>query len=370
MKKFLVSTLTGALLCALPFSAALADLSLTGKVAASATVEIYAPIGGKVESISAEKGQFVHAGDILASLSTEKIYAPESGAVTGLFGEAGDSAEIISERYGAVLSIEGESVYTISASTDNAYNKTANKFVHVGESVYLSCYSDGAHTGSGKITAIEGTNYTVEVLSGEFLIGETVSVYRGEDNTAANRIGRGELTRKNPTAVTASGSIVSFAVADGDRVEKGDLLFETLSGSFDGLYMSGRHILASEDGVVAGLNLEKGAILEKGAVAAVLYPASAMRIETSIPESDLSAVREGDPVSIELIWNQDAEISYSGVVSRISAVANAAEGGEESVVSYAAYVDFTPDEDTRYGMSAVVTVPDAKTAEAQSDEGM
>lgn len=372
MKRQLKTILTGATLCALLSPAALADaISFTGTVAAGKTLEIYAPIGGTVDSVAVEPGQAVRAGDVVATLATEKVYATESGVVTGLFGQIGDSAETVAQRYGAVLYIEGESVYTISASTDNAYNKTENKFVHVGEEVYLSCYSDGTHTGTGVITAIEGTDYTVEVRSGDFLVGETVSVFRGESTASANRIGRGTLNRKNPTAVTAEGSIASFAVKDGDAVQRGDLLFETLSGSFDGLYMSGSDILAGADGVVAQVNLEQGAKLEKGSVAAVLYPEGAMRVEAQLEEANLSAVSVGDPVSVELIWNQDEEVSYPGKIAMISAVATEAEGasaGENSAVTYTVYVDFTPDKNTRYGMSAVVSTLDVEAEEETDDE--
>ena len=372
MKRQLKTILTGATLCALLSPAALADaISFTGTVAAGRTLEIYAPIGGTVDSVAVEPGQAVRAGDVVATLATEKVYATESGVVTGLFGQIGDSAETVAQRYGAVLYIEGESVYTISASTDNAYNKTENKFVHVGEEVYLSCYSDGTHTGTGVITAIEGTDYTVEVRSGDFLVGETVSVFRGESTASANRIGRGTLNRKNPTAVTAEGSIASFAVKDGDAVQRGDLLFETLSGSFDGLYMSGSDILAGADGVVAQVNLEQGAKLEKGSVAAVLYPEGAMRVEAQLEEANLSAVSVGDPVSVELIWNQDEEVSYPGKIAMISAVATEAEGasaGENSAVTYTVYVDFTPDKNTRYGMSAVVSTLDVEAEEETDDE--
>ena len=128
------AVLTGAIACALLAQGALAEtISFTGTVTAKSTSEIYAPIGGTVESVHAVAGQQVRAGDVLATLATTKVYAPEDGVITGLFAQAGDSAEAVAQRYGAVLYIEGESVYTISASTENAYNTTANKFVHVGE---------------------------------------------------------------------------------------------------------------------------------------------------------------------------------------------------------------------------------------------
>lgn len=369
-KHILPALLAAALLasqCALAES-----ITFTGTVAASKTVEVYAPIGGKVEAVSVEAGQQVSAGETLATLSTTKVYAEEAGTVTGVFGQPGDSAETVGSLYGAVVSIEGESVYSIAASTDNAYNSTATKFIHVGEAVYLSCYSDGTHTGAGVVTAVEGTDYTVRVTSGEFLIGETVNVYRSESAVSSMRIGRGTLNRVSPTAVTGTGSIVSIAVQPGDAVQRGDLLFETLDGAFDGLYMSGNEITADADGTVSQLNVQQGGTVQKGDVVAVLYPQGAMRVEAQVAEANLASIAVGDPVSIELIWNQDEEVTYPGTISGISALADST--GEsmdgESTVTFTVYVDFTPDENTRYGMSAVVTTLDgeALTEEAEPIE--
>ena len=351
--------------------AALADsITFTGTVAASKTHEVYAPIGGKVLTVSGDVGDNVTAETVLVALSTTKVYAEEDGTVTGVFGQPGDSAETISGLYGSVVSIEGQSVYSIAASTTNAYNTTATKFVHVGESVYLSCYSDGSHTGTGVITAIEGTDYTVRVTSGEFLVGETVNVYRGESATSTKRIGRGTLNRTSPTAVTGSGSIVSIAVSVGDTVRRGDLLFETLDGSFDGLYMSGSEITAGINGIISQLNILQGSTVQKDEVVAVLYPEGAMRIEASVDEANLASIHVGDPVSVELIWNQDEEVTYPGTISGISAIAdsNESQGGEtESSVTYTVYIDFTPDENTRYGMSAIVTTQDTDPVEAPEE---
>jgi len=337
---------------------ALADtISFEGTVAPVNTQEIYAPIGGNVRRVTVEIGQAVKAGDVLATLDTTKVYAKESGTITGLFGQPGDNAETVAQKYGAVMYIEGESVYSITASTDQAYDKTANQFVHVGEPVYLSCYSDSSHTGVGVITSIQGADFVVKVLSGEFLIGETVSVYRGETAKTVNRIGRGKLTRTNPTAVTGTGSIVSFAVSNGDTVQRGDLLFEMLNGDFDGLYMSGNQITAGSDGVIAELNLSQGGKIDKDSVAAVLYPANGMRIEAQVEEISLAEISVGDPVIIEFLWNQDAEVTYEGTISMISYIATttASSMEESGIATYTVYIDFTPDENTRYGMSAIIS---------------
>lgn len=345
-------------------------ITFTGTVAAGATHEVYAPIGGTVDKVEAVAGQRVGEDDVLVRLSTTKVYAEEDGTVTGVFGVPGDNAETVASKYGAVMYIEGESVYSIAASTDNAYNSTATKFVHVGEEVCLNCYSDGKHTGSGVITAIEGTDYTVRVTSGEFLIGETVNVYRGESAVSTKRIGRGTLNRTSPTAVTGSGSIVALAVSAGDAVKRGDLLFETLDGSFDGLYMSGSDITAGVAGIVSQIDAQQGAKIEKDSVVAVLYPENSMRVEAQIEEANLACVHVGDPVSIELVWNQDEGIAYDGTIAMISAIADSADAAAEGEgsVTYTVYIDFTPDENTRYGMSAVVTTLDGEEETAEAEE--
>ena len=135
--------------------------------------------------------------------------------------------------------------------------------------------------------------------------------------------------------------------------------------------MSGSDICAESDGVVARVNLEQGAKLEKGGVAAVLYPEGAMRVEAQLEEANLSAVSVGEAVSVELIWNQDDEVNYPGKISMISAVATEtgeANADSDGAVTYTVYVDFTPDENTRYGMSAVVTTLDEVAEEASEDE--
>ena len=304
-----------AIAAALPLSVASAA-SFSGVVAASRTVEVYAPIGGQIAQVNVRAGDVISAGDAIAELKAQAVCAEAAGTVTGVFAEPGDNAETVTGKYGALMYIEEESVYSISASTENAYNTTANKFVHVGEAVYLSCYSDASHTGTGVITAIEGTSYSVDVTSGSFLVGETVNVYRGA--AAASRIGRGTLNRKSPTAVTAQGSVVSVAVQDGDAVQKGDLLLTTLSGDFDGLYMSGASIVSQVGGTVARVNLEQGASTEKGSVAAVIYPEGEMRIEASVSEYDLAQLAVGDTVNVELLWNQDSGASYRKILHRMS----------------------------------------------------
>ena len=154
-------------------------------------------------------------------------------------------------------------------------------------------------------------------------------------------------------------------------MQRGDLLFETLDGSFNGLYMSGIDITAGVDGTISRIDAQQGSAIQKDSVVAVLYPEGSMRIEAQIEEANLASIAVGDPVSIELLWNQDEDVTYDGTITMISAIADSAdaddktaEGETEDAVTYTVYIDFTPDENTRYGMSAVITTLEAQEAEA------
>ena len=136
-------------------------LSLNGTIEAGVTVPVYAPIGGTVESVNVETGMHVKAGEVLFTYRTEKVYAAEDGIVTGVFAQAGDDAENVTEKYGADLYIEGITLYSISANTSKAYSSVETMLVHTGETVYIVCRTDASRKGVGLITGVDGSSYTV-----------------------------------------------------------------------------------------------------------------------------------------------------------------------------------------------------------------
>lgn len=325
------------------------SLSLNGKVEAGVTVPVYAPIGGTVENVNVEAGMRVTAGETLFSYRTEKTYASEDGTVTGVFAKAGDDAETVTEKYGADMYIEGVTVYSVSASISNAYSSIETKMVHAGETVYLLCRTDSTRTGTGIITGVDGNNYTVLVTEGTFIPGDSVTVYRDEAHTDKLRIGRGNVSRMNPSAVTATGAVVSVAVKDGDQVKRGDLLMETLDGTFEGYEMTGTAVTAAEEGVITSVSAEVGATVNKGDVVFQIAPISGMRISADITADDRTALKAGDKVTIEL--EADESKTYEGTVRYIAEIPE--DGTEE--VTYKAIIDFTPDENVYFGMAVVVT---------------
>lgn len=357
--KRLMAVLTVLLMAA---GAAQADtLSLTGTVEAGVTVPVYAPIGGTVETVNMETGMHVSAGETLLTYRTEKTYAAEDGTVTGVFVTAGDDAETVSAKYGADLYIEGKTLYSISGSTSRAYSSVETTFVHTGETVYILCRTDSSRFGTGVITAVDGTSYTVLVTEGDFITGDSVSIFRDEAHTDKLRLGRGSIARVNPTAVTATGAIVNVAVKDGDQVKRGDLLLETLSGTFDGYEMTGTAVTSAEEGVVMSVAAEAGTAVSKGDVVAKIAPVSCMRVEAAVTADDRKALKAGDQVVIEL--ETDENISYQGTVSYITETPEA----DTEEVTYKAIIDFTPDENVFFGMNVVVTRGE-KTETAETAE--
>lgn len=351
----------------IPVGASAASVDLDGTVVGVDAVRVIAPIGGTVEEVPVMAGQLVEAGEGLVQLKTTKVYASESGTVTGIFAQVGDNLEVVSEKYGAALVIEPDSKYQIVASTDNSYSAQENKYVHVGEKVYLKCTSDGAHKGEGTVISVVGTDFTVEVTSGDFYMGETISVFREEDYASSTRIGRGDIERCTNLSVTGTGSLVALHVSDGERVERGDLLFETLEGEFDAYYSTGTLLTTNTSGILAELNVSEGGQVAKGDAIASIYPRENLRIAVALQEANLSALSVGDTVSISFNWNEDGE--NSDCVGTVTEILYTASEGED--VTYTAYVDFEAGEEIRLGMGCVVyTLEDAveeEVDEAQSE---
>ena len=357
-----------ALMLVLGAAAAKADvlLSYEGVVVAGETTPVTAAFGGRVTGLHLRKGDLVSKGDTIAEIATTLNYAPLEGTVTGIYAAEGDDAEAIAARYGAVLYIEPTNRYTIKATTEKAYNRSENKYIHLGEKVYLSCTADGTHQGTGMIAGLTDEGYTVEVTGGEFYMGETVGIYRQQNYAAESRIGRGTVGRTAPVAVKGAGSVLKLHVENGDFVERGELLFETVDGLLDGLYAPDGRVLAPVSGVVASVETEQGASVTKGASIVKIYPTESMQIELKVPEADLFELTEGMPVDIEFTWDNDETMNYKGTLATISHLSEEA-GADSTRTTYKAYVTFEPDERVRLGMSVIVYPASGEEADEAED---
>lgn len=342
MKRFLIFFLALTLWtgCALAES-----VTFDGTINAAYTREIYADNSAVVETLHVIAGQRVEAGDAVATLRTTKVYAEQDGTVAAIFGGVGASADALVTEKGAVLYLESPHPYTVSASTQYAYSSVETKRVRLGAQVALRASNDQKRVGKGEITAMDGTNYTVEVTEGDFIVGETVLIYQSDAYKDAERLGRGTIAQTALTAVTATGRIVALAVAPGDEVHAGDLLLETLTGTG-----SAAAVTTDIAGTVAQVNVTQGSAVEENAVIAVIWPDDAMQAEIAVSESDLPYLAVGDTVTLSFDWDEDGTNVLTGEVTSIAAAPIA----DSSPAAYTAIVRFTPTPSVRYGMSVTV----------------
>ncbi len=338
------------LLLCLPLllGAALAEEQFDGQVVAGEAVSVTAPFGGTVKSIGLKQGAQVAVNDGILTLSTTRVLAPEDGTVRGVFAGEGDSAA------DTVMYLAPVSRYTVSASIGKAYNAEDTKFVILGETVYIRCSKDGSHQARGVITAVKGSSYTVQTTAGELYMEETVNLYRTADYAADQCIGTGTVTRTEALAISGQGSILKMHVQDGDAVERGQVLFETVEGTLGGSTWPDSTVRADVSGVVAEVMVKAGQQVSAGDVLMTVYQPESFRIRMSVPEDMLSAVSVGDEALIYFSWNEDKSAPCAGTVREISYVSEAAEGDEPA---YSVYVDFRADETVRLGMNVTVVLP-------------
>ncbi|NLG24103.1 MAG: HlyD family efflux transporter periplasmic adaptor subunit [Clostridiales bacterium] len=324
------------------------ELSLTGTLQPDRILAITAPFSATVIAARADAGDLVRAGEILFELETTKVYAPCDGTVAGLRAAEGDRLADVAAVYPAPLYIEPTSRHVINASTSGAYDKDANRYIHVGETVYLTSTASSSRSGEGIVTSVDGADYTVEVQSGSLRLNENCRISRNPDSDESkDRIGSGKTRRNNPVAVVAEGSVLKLHVAEGDQVKKGDLLMEVAQGDLPG--GAGGWVTTDQDCVVQSVSAGVGDAVQRGQALATVFPVGTLVAAVPIDESDLPAIAVGDNVTIEL----DATADGAGYRGTVRSIAYAADAGAASP-TYRAIIEFENDGFVRQGMGVTV----------------
>ena len=338
-------------LCALCLTgAARAEIALSGTVAARETAAVTANTGGSVEEVFVRAGDLVEEGDVVATVALTGVYAPADGTVRGIMAEAGDSAGE------TVLSIAPMSKYTVTADISDAYDSAANKHVTVGETVYMECSRDGSHVAVGRVVKAEGSAYTVEVTGGELYMEEKVYIYRDEDHSSSARIGSGTVSRTAELAVSGTGRVAEMYVSEGERVERGQLLFTCVEADTVEDALLGGEIRSTASGVVASVAAQAGQQAAVGSTVLTVYPTESFCVELSVEEADLAAVNVGDSVRLSFDFDAEGALTCEGAVTEISYLGESTETG----TVYTAWVDLDPPEDVRLGMTVTATVTDGE----------
>lgn len=342
MKKLLSIMATMALL----LGTAQASETFDGTVIAGDTISVTAPYGGTVDQVLVKAGEVIGVGEEILTVEAEHVMATEDGTIRGVFAREGYNAQ------NTVMYLAPVSKYTVSASVSKAYSSAATKYVTIGEKVYIRCVKDGTHRARGVITAVQGTNYTVQTTAGELYMEETVEIFRTEDYDDKSSIGRGTVSRTDAIPMSGTGSILRMHVSDGEEVERGQILFETVSGVIDAAIVADPAVRSQVGGVVAEIKAQAGQKIAQGDVILQVYQPEDYLISFAITEDMLSSVQAGDKVQIYFHWNEDKSMPFAGTVTEVSYIGSAKEGSSD--MTYTGYIAFEADETVRLGMNVTI----------------
>ena len=348
-------------LCLLFGATALAEQDLTGRpvadgvVAAVAFTDVTAPYSGTLASFTWESGNAVAKGDVLASYVQTAVYAPEAGVVRGVFVIEGDDAAAAVTRYGQLLSIEPDIGYRVAATTTGAYKEDENKILHLGETLYFKTGGSSASEGTGRVVAVSGDSYSVDVLTGTFDLDVEVTLYRRDNYEAKAAVGKGKVHRRDAVPVTASGRVSTLSVAEGTHVDAGSVLL-TLAGADAAPDQYQADVASPADGVVETVFVAPGQQVYKGAALFRLSLAGAMEVRAEVDEMDLGNLAVGDLVPVTL--DSDKQNVLIGTVTEISQL-----GVTRQNAAYFTVHATIPAGSGRLGASASMYLPAATTAQ-------
>lgn len=334
-----------ALMLVMSFAASAYAETANAVVIAPETVKVTAPFSGTLLPFDWKMGDRVEAGQTLFELDTVPVYAPVSGVAAAVFAQIGDDASGVAAHYGALAVIEPEHPLYVAASTQGAYYKDENKFIHVGETLYLK---SGDETGAGIVTQVSGKNYVVEIRTGEFHPEDSIDCYRESSLPADSDVGRGAATRYPDITVNAAGRIVNVLVKPGDEVQVGDVLFEVVDGQ--SAPNASPAVQAPVSGALTVLGAVSGAQVYRGMLLCEIADLSTLELSVEVDEVDLTRIKLGH----ELDFTLDAYPgeTFTGTVKEIRPLATQKQN--------AAYFDVRlamPDGITAYpGINATVTI--------------
>jgi len=111
-------------------------------------------------------------------------------------------------------------------------------------------------------------------------------------------------------AYEAEGEVTRLLVAEGDAVERGQLLYE----------LDGGTLRAGADGIVASLSVQPGDRVDEGQVVGALAADSDICVEVQVDETTASRLRVGDAATMSFAGDID-DAAVAGTVVEISGIA-------------------------------------------------
>lgn len=362
------------------------------KVKGSGSVEpqveetAYAAAAATVEQVRFENGDAVSEGDIVAVLSSDTlesqretleqqiddadaaiaslrgvsgsdyIYAPVEGTVKAVYAAEGESADVVTDRDGALAVICPDGLLEVTLESDAAVTPGHHVTVTVG-----------AQSAAGEVTEARDGSVTVRFGDDGFALGES-AVVTGQDGA---QFGQGTVEVANPVYVTGRGGVIEKIYAEaGEEVSRGDKLFK-LDGEVlsDALYaqieeranlqddlddtvadIEALTVRAGTGGVITGLDLNPGETVQAGAPLFTVQSSGEYKIEVDIDELDIAGIETGETATVKFDALPDQ--SFTATVDRINPVGAAVN----NVTTYTVTLWLSGAPGVMLGMSADVEI--------------
>ena len=276
-----------------------------GTVQANETIRVYAPIGGQIEAFSLAAGDDIAEGEMLMHVKPTEVLAPYDGILKIEHAKVGDTAQNVINSYGALCYIERQDVQWMRTTTDTAYRDAKNRDIRIGEP--LRVYN-GRSSGSdkkeadGRVVSVDGSSYVVEFPINVFDIEEEVRVYRGtgSEYSDGDMVGRGNVERVAPIAVTAEGVIAEVIGVEGQTVSRGDPLYaiDAMNTSYETSPV--RYVSAQKSGVLKELYVQGGQQVVKGQLLMSITSLENLECVVEVDELDILSLALGQAVRVKV----------------------------------------------------------------------
>ena len=285
--------------------------------------------------------------------STATVEVPVSGRVKGLYAKSGDdvSTVIIENGKLLILSIDGYMAVNIETNTELKYKETVQVRLSSGNIV------------DGTVDTIVGNKYTILIDDQYGLIGEEVTVQRGEteidtsllyvnspiDILAISGVVEDIYTSLN--SLVYAGRTVMVLDEVGENAEYNELITkrEVLSEQMALLISASQNnvLLSPYSGTVSSVMVKEGLANNSGTIMTISEDEE-MIVTINVDELDILNISYG--MEVEVVVGAIGNESYAGEVVSISNTADASGG----IASYSVDVLLNKEANMKNGMSASV----------------
>lgn len=290
-----------------------------GTVQSSETLDLFAPVGGRLEPFDLTVGDDIEADQLLLSLRPSELLAPYDGVIRIQHARIGDTASDVIGQYGALCYLERQDVFRVRTNTSTAHNKAENRDIRVGETLRLyNGNSNDSKETTGRVVSIDGTDFVVEFPADVFDPEDEVRLYRGtgSDYKDKDLVGKGKAERVPPIPIVAEGVIADIQAEDERAVSRGDVLYVLDQPGTQYQTAAPTEVASPVGGTLSALMVQPGQQVAKDQWLLSIDPLTPLECVVEADELDILSLSVGQSVRVKV--DAKPEELLPGTVERIA----------------------------------------------------